>query len=98
MVATVPRPRTLLVPPRRYFSAKPDDPVEFFAVATEAFFERPAEMRRRHAELYAVLARFYRQDPASLLPAEPGVDPATDDAPGERRRARPTGPRPRRRG
>ncbi len=38
---------------------------EFFAVLTEAFFERPRPLRRRHPELYAQLARFYGQDPAA---------------------------------
>jgi hypothetical protein len=37
---------------------------EFFAVATECFFERPVALRQRHAELYQVLQDFYRQDPA----------------------------------
>jgi Mlc titration factor MtfA (ptsG expression regulator) len=41
---------------------------EFFAVATECFFERPHAMRQRHAELYQVLAQFYCQDVASWLP------------------------------
>jgi Mlc titration factor MtfA (ptsG expression regulator) len=41
------------------------DPAEFFAVATETFFERGAELRRRHAKLYEELRRFYRQDPAA---------------------------------
>jgi Mlc titration factor MtfA (ptsG expression regulator) len=40
------------------------DPAEFFAVATETFFERAAELARRHPRLYAELRRFYRQDPA----------------------------------
>ena len=40
------------------------DVAEFFAVATEAFFDEPRELRRRHLELYEVLAGFYRQDPA----------------------------------
>jgi Mlc titration factor MtfA (ptsG expression regulator) len=39
------------------------DPAEFFAVATECFFENPAPMRRKHPELYAELKSFYRQDP-----------------------------------
>jgi hypothetical protein len=39
--------------------------VEFFAVASECFFEQPVEMKRQHPELYAVLARYYRQDPAA---------------------------------
>jgi Mlc titration factor MtfA (ptsG expression regulator) len=37
---------------------------EFFAVATEAFFERPAELRHEHPELYAALRDYYKQDPA----------------------------------
>jgi Mlc titration factor MtfA (ptsG expression regulator) len=41
------------------------NPAELFAVATECFFEQPVELRRRHAELYAQLAAFYGQDPAS---------------------------------
>ena len=40
-----------------------EDPAEFFAVATEAFFERAAELRRQHPLLYDELRRFYRQDP-----------------------------------
>lgn len=36
---------------------------EFFAVATEAFFERPARMKERAPDLYAELARFYGGDP-----------------------------------
>ncbi|HEY3450195.1 MAG TPA: M90 family metallopeptidase [Myxococcales bacterium] len=37
---------------------------EFFAVATEAFFEKPRSLRQKHPELYEVLAAFYRCDPA----------------------------------
>jgi Mlc titration factor MtfA (ptsG expression regulator) len=44
------------------------NPAEFFAVATESFFERPREMQRRHPELYEELKRFYRQDPAGWPP------------------------------
>ncbi len=40
------------------------DPAEFFAVATEAFFERPRELREKHPELYNELKRYYLQDPA----------------------------------
>jgi len=40
-------------------------PAEFFAVATETFFERPEELRARHPELYAELRAFYQQDPAA---------------------------------
>jgi Mlc titration factor MtfA (ptsG expression regulator) len=40
---------------------------EFFAVATECFFETPAEMIRQHPQLYEVLRAYYRQDPAQRL-------------------------------
>jgi len=36
---------------------------EFFAVATEAFFEKPQQMRERLPELYEQLERFYGFDP-----------------------------------
>ena len=39
-------------------------PAEFFAVATEVFFEKPDEMRRMLPKLYAQLAGYYRVDPA----------------------------------
>lgn len=38
------------------------NPPEFFAVATEAFFERPDELRRRAPDLYQDLARFYGRE------------------------------------
>ncbi|MEM6992487.1 MAG: M90 family metallopeptidase [Myxococcota bacterium] len=41
------------------------NPAEFFAVATEQFFEQGRTMQRKHQELYDVLRGFYRQDPAS---------------------------------
>jgi Mlc titration factor MtfA (ptsG expression regulator) len=44
------------------------DDAEFFAVITEAFFDDPPGLQRGHAELYAVLAEFYRQDPARRCP------------------------------
>lgn len=40
-------------------------PAEFFAVATEAFFEKPRQLKERHGELYEQLRAFYRQDPAA---------------------------------
>jgi Mlc titration factor MtfA (ptsG expression regulator)/Flp pilus assembly protein TadD len=47
---------------------------EFFAVATECFFEQPQAMHQKHAELYAALCDFFRQDPARWLPdAKPEV-------------------------
>lgn len=42
------------------------NPSEFFAVVTELFFERPRAMQKHHPELYAELATFYRQDPATI--------------------------------
>jgi MtfA peptidase len=41
------------------------NPPEFFAVVTEAFFETPKRLKRKHPELYEQLAAFYRQDPAT---------------------------------
>ena len=41
------------------------NPSEFFAVATEFFFDKPAEMAKHTPDLYGVLAEFYNQDPAS---------------------------------
>ena len=37
-----------------------------FAVLTEAFFERPRELRGRHPELYQQMSQFFRQDPAEI--------------------------------
>ncbi len=42
------------------------DPAEFFAVATEFFFEKPKELKQLHPDLYSELKRFYHQDPAEL--------------------------------
>ena len=46
------------------------DPAEFFAVITEAFFERPRALRKLHPALFEQLQRFYRQDP-TIYSAEP---------------------------
>ena len=43
------------------------NPAEFFAVATECFFEKPIQLRRKHSQLYEELKRYYRQDPASFV-------------------------------
>ena len=40
-------------------------PPEFFAVATESFFEKPKQMKKKLPELYQQLSRFYAIDPAS---------------------------------
>lgn len=39
-------------------------PAEFFAVATESFFEKPAKMKETLPELYEQLKRYYALDPA----------------------------------
>lgn len=46
-----------------------ESPAEFFAVASEAFFEAPQELRRRYPDLFEQFVLFYRQDPALRLPA-----------------------------
>ncbi len=38
---------------------------EFFAVATELFFDRPLRMKKDHLQLYKVLSQYYRQDTAA---------------------------------
>ena len=40
------------------------NPAEFFAVATETFFEKPRQLLRHEPDLYAVLKDYYRMDPA----------------------------------
>lgn len=35
---------------------------EFFAVASEYFFERPGMMKRKHPELFCALSKLYQQD------------------------------------
>jgi Mlc titration factor MtfA (ptsG expression regulator) len=42
---------------------------EFFAVASEAFFESPRALRRDFPRLYELFKGFYRQDPQARLPA-----------------------------
>jgi len=48
------------------------NPAEFFAVATEVFFNRPVELKEYEPALYAELQAFYQQDPAARIP---GTDP-----------------------
>jgi Mlc titration factor MtfA (ptsG expression regulator) len=47
------------------------NPAEFFAVATECFFEKPRQLQERHPDLYAKLKEFYRQDPLQYVLAAP---------------------------
>ncbi|MEK8032291.1 M90 family metallopeptidase [Ideonella sp. DXS29W] len=39
------------------------EPAEFFAVASEVFFEQPRDMAERHGALYGELARYYAVNP-----------------------------------
>lgn len=39
------------------------NPAEFFAVATEAFFEKPKQLQKKHPELYEQLKDFFHLDP-----------------------------------
>lgn len=47
-------------------------PAEFFAVATEFYFEKSTELKKRHAELFQQLKLFYGWDP-SLLREKTGL-------------------------
>ena len=40
---------------------------EFFAVATEAFFEKPRQLKQKAPDLYEELQRYYRVDPVANL-------------------------------
>ncbi|MCK9382042.1 MAG: zinc-dependent peptidase [Sulfuritalea sp.] len=42
-----------------------EHPAEFFAVASEAFFETPQMLKDEYAEVYEQFKLFYRQDPAA---------------------------------
>jgi Mlc titration factor MtfA (ptsG expression regulator) len=46
-----------------------EQPAEFFAVLSEAFFTLPQAVRSIYPELYAQLAQFYQQDPATRIKA-----------------------------
>ena len=43
------------------------NPAEFFAVATETFFEKSAQMKKKIPETYQILKDFYKLDPASWM-------------------------------
>ena len=49
-----------------------EDTSETFAVATEAFFERPRRLGQFHPDLYRVLSEYYNQDPAARMEQESG--------------------------
>ena len=54
-------------------------PAEFFAVATETFFEKPYQMADFHPELYAEFLKYYRVDPRAWMaaPAAPAAQYGT---------------------
>ncbi len=54
----------------------PTNPAEFFAVATECFFEKPAQLRQKHPELYEELKEYYRQDPERAVTRGGGASSA----------------------
>jgi len=56
-------------------------PAEFFAVATETFFEKPYQMAEHHGELYAELSKYYRVDPRQWAGAPPPVVASSYAAP-----------------
>ena len=41
------------------------DPAEFFAVASEVFFEQPKRLATEHPALYRELSHYYRVNPLS---------------------------------
>jgi MtfA peptidase len=49
---------------RRYAAT---NEAEFFAVATEVFFEQPCDLEQKHPDLYGVLREVYGQDPARAV-------------------------------
>jgi len=44
---------------------------EFFATATEAFFEKPRQLKKKKPDLYAELQAFYQQDPVLWFDKDP---------------------------
>ncbi len=44
-----------------------NSPAEFFAVTTEAFFEKPVRLKQKHPELYDCLKSFFKQDPVEYF-------------------------------
>lgn len=43
------------------------NPAEFFAVATETFFEKPKQLKKKELDLYNELKEYYQVDPAEWL-------------------------------
>ncbi len=55
-----------------------ESPAEFFAVASEAFFETPEHVHHDHPAVYEQLVAFYRQDPLARLHGSPHASGARD--------------------
>lgn len=68
------------------------NPAEFFAVATETFFERPRDMARHHRRLFDMLVHYFQLDPRDW-----GETDAGSDDPASRKRVGYTAARPGRR-
>jgi len=49
------------------------NPAEFFAVASECFFEKPAKLKKKHPELYDQLRTYYHLDPEAAFAVTPDV-------------------------
>ncbi len=43
------------------------NPAEFFAVATETFFEKPRQLKEKHPELFEELQYYYKVDPTDWI-------------------------------
>lgn len=43
------------------------NPAEFFAVATETFFEKPKQIKKKHPELYDELRSYYKLNPVEWV-------------------------------
>ncbi|MGH8854966.1 MAG: zinc-dependent peptidase [Telluria sp.] len=52
-------------------------PAEFFAVATESFFEQPWQLAARHPELFGEFQKYFRLDPRAWM-SEPQAEPDAD--------------------
>lgn len=48
-----------------------ENEAEFFAVATECFFDSPVELREQHGRMYELLREYFRQDPAARIEGAP---------------------------
>jgi Mlc titration factor MtfA (ptsG expression regulator) len=57
------RERSFLMQPSLLSSYGAANPAEFFAVASEVFFEQPGAMAAEHPQLYGQLCDFYRVNP-----------------------------------